>query len=315
LVKSKRVLVAGEINADLLLIGYKMFPQPGREVLVEDSQMALGSASAICAMGLARLGTPVSFVGVVGNDVWGEYCLSALRARGIDLSAVRVDNTVKTGMTVSISAAVDRALVTYPGASTALRAEDITDEMLRNADHVHVSSFFLQAGLRPGCRELFARASRLGLTTSLDPGFDPATTWGADLQDVLIQTDVFLPNAVELEAITKQKSVPEALRTLENGRTLTIAKLGAHGAVARSAGELHAAPAFCVDTVETTGAGDSFNAGFLHAWLRGDVLDSALKMGCACGALSTQGVGGTAGQPTFAQAKSLIASTGERKKP
>jgi len=304
--KSKRVLVAGEINADLLLIGYKMFPQPGREVLVEDSQIALGSASAICAMGLAQLGTPVSFVGVVGHDVWGEYCLNALRARDIDLSAVRVDRAVKTGVTVSISAAVDRALVTYPGASTILGAEDITDEMLRNADHVHVSSFFLQTGLRPGCRELFARACRLGLTTSLDPGFDPAEAWGGDLQDVLTQTDVFLPNEVELEAITKQSSVPEALGSLENGRTLTIAKLGARGAVAHAAGELHAAPAFCVDTIETTGAGDSFNAGFLHAWLCGDGLDAALKMGCACGALSTRAVGGTAGQPTLAQAKWLM---------
>src|SRR5215472_2598563 len=118
--KSKRVLVAGEINADLLLVGYKLFPQPGGEVLVDDSQMALGSASAICAMGLSRLGTPVSFVGVVGNDVWGEYCLSALRSRGIDLSAVRVDSAVKTGVTVSISTTVDRALVTYLGASTSL---------------------------------------------------------------------------------------------------------------------------------------------------------------------------------------------------
>jgi sugar/nucleoside kinase (ribokinase family) len=303
---AKRVLIAGEINVDLLLVGYRTFPTPGREVLVDDFQMALGSASAICAMGLAKLGTAARFAGVVGADVWGEHCLDALRKQGIDVSPVRVDATTKTGVTVSISSSSDRALVTYLGAITALKATDMGDDLLRSVDHLHVSSYYLQENLRRGCSELFARASRLGLTTSLDPGFDPAEEWGADLVQVLKEVDVFLPNEVELEAITRRKDVAEALKTLDNGRTLTGAKLGPRGAMTFVMGEILSRPAFPVDALDTTGAGDSFNAGFLHSWLRREPLGRALALGATCGALSTLGIGGTAGQPTLDQAEAFL---------
>ncbi|MBE3072859.1 MAG: carbohydrate kinase, partial [Acidobacteria bacterium] len=252
----RRVLVAGEINVDLLLQGYQSFPTPGREVLVDDFAMALGSASAICAMGLARLGTPVIFTGVVGTDVWGEYCLSVMKAAGIDLTAVRSDPAVKTGVTVSITSPSDRALVTYLGSITALAADDIDDRLFDSADHLHVSSYFLQARLRPGCRELFRRAGLRGLTTSLDPGFDPAETWGPELSDTLREVDLFFPNEVELAGITGLADPEAALRALENGRTLTIAKLGARGAMTRHLGATVTCPAIPVTPLDTTGAGD-----------------------------------------------------------
>ena len=112
---SKRVLVVGEINVDLICQGYHAFPSPGREVLVDDFQMVLGSASAICAMGLARLGTPVVFFGKVGDDPSGHFCLDAMRARGIDLAPVIVDPGLKTGVTVAITSPSDRALVSFLG--------------------------------------------------------------------------------------------------------------------------------------------------------------------------------------------------------
>jgi sugar/nucleoside kinase (ribokinase family) len=302
----KRVLVAGEINVDLLLQGYHTFPAPGREVLVEDFVMALGSASAICAMGLAKLGTPVVFAGVVGSDVWGEYCLGVMRAAGIDVTPVRRESAIKTGVTVSITSPSDRALVTYLGSITALSAGDIEDSMLDHVDHLHVSSFFLQAGLRAGCRDLFARATRRGLTTSLDPGYDPSEQWGPDLAETLREVDVFFPNEIELEAISGRVDPGEALQALENGRTLTVAKLGARGAMTRTGGTTLFVPAFPVVPVDTTGAGDSFNAGFLHALLAGKRLEDALRLGAACGALSTLGLSGTGGQPTREQAEAFL---------
>jgi sugar/nucleoside kinase (ribokinase family) len=304
----RRVLVAGEINVDLLLQGYRSFPTPGREVLVDDFAMALGSASAICAMGLARLGTPVTFAGVVGTDVWGEYCLGVMRAAGIDLTKVRSDPAVKTGVTVSITSPSDRALVTYLGSITALAAGDIDDRLFDTVDHLHVSSYFLQSRLRPGCRELFQRAGRCGLTTSLDPGFDPAEMWGPELADTLREVDLFFPNEVELAGITGLTDPEAALRALENGRTLTIAKLGTRGAMTRHLGTTVACPAIPVTPLDTTGAGDSFNAGFLHAWLARRPLDQALALGAACGALSTLGLGGTGGQPTLEQAEAFLRS-------
>jgi sugar/nucleoside kinase (ribokinase family) len=309
LTSQKRVLVVGEINVDLLLQGYHAFPTPGREVLVEDFTMALGGASAICAMGLARLGTPVRFAGVVGADVWGEYCLGVMRASGIDLTPVRSDPDLKTGVTVSITSSSDRALVTYLGSITALSSSDIDDRVFDGVDHLHVSSYFLQSRLQAGCRDLFRRAGRHGLTTSLDPGFDPRETWGPELAETLREVDVFLPNEVELAGITGLSDPDEALGALENRRTLTVAKLGARGAMTRHHGKTIARAALRVTPVDTTGAGDSFNAGFLHAWLAGGPIEQALELGAACGALSTLGLGGTSSQPTLGQAEAFLRSS------
>ena len=304
----RRVLVAGEINVDLILQGYHQFPVPGREVLVDDIVMTLGSASAICAVGLAKLGTPVSFAGIVGADVWGDCCLGIMRSAGIDLAAVRQDARVKTGVTVSITSSSDRALVSYLGSIAALTADDVDDDLLRRANHLHVSSYFLQSGLRPGSLDLFRRASRLGLTTSLDPGCDPAGEWGPDLQETLREVDLFFPNEVELSGVTGLSDPEEALRSLENGRTLTVGKLGSRGAMLRSNGVTLRCPAFPAALVDTTGAGDSFDAGFLRAWLERRPLEEALALGAACGAISTRASGGTCGQATLDEAECLVRS-------
>ena len=304
----KRVLVVGEINVDLVLQGAHAFPIPGKEVLVDDVVMTLGSASAICAMGLARLGTPVAFLGKVGTDPWGDFCVDAMREAGIDVSRVAGDAKLKTGVTVSITSPHDRALVSYLGSIRALRAEDVPPAAFTGFDHLHVSSYFLQEGLRPGIRGLFARAHAAGLTTSLDPGFDPSERWEADIVSTLAETDLFLPNEVEVTAITRRFNVADALRQLENGRTRVIAKLGPEGCMTLEGGQPLAVPAFRIDPVDTTGAGDSFDAGFLHAWLRGMPVLESLRWGAACGSLSTRGLGGTGRQADSAEVERLVAS-------
>lgn len=305
----KKVLVAGEINPDLILQGYHSFPEPGKEVIVDDFAMALGSASAICAMGLARLGRPVGFVGKVGADPWGDYCLGVMSERGIDVSRVRPDPGLKTGVTVSISSARDRALVSYVGAMAALTAEDLDEATLRAFDHLHVSSFFLQEGLRARLPGVFARARGAGLSTSLDSGFDPAERWDADVREAVAAADVFLPNEVELAALAGVAEPAEALRRLDNGRTRIVAKLGARGCMTIENGRPLAVPALPVEPVDTTGAGDSFNAGFLHAWLDGRPIADCLRWGAACGSLSTRGVGGSARQADAREVEQLLGRT------
>jgi len=272
--------------------------------------MVLGSASAIMAMGLARLGTPVGFAGRVGEDLWGRFCLDEMAGRGIELSRVIRGGGLKTGITVSITSPRDRALVTYLGAITALTAEDVPDAALAGMAHLHVSSFFFQDGLRPGLPDLFARARRAGLTTSLDTGFDPSEKWDSGLQAVLRESDLFFPNEVELRAIAGCDDPAEGLRRMENGRTRVVAKLGRDGAMTLEGDRVLHVPAFPVETIDTTGAGDSFNAGFLQRWLAGAPLPECLRLGAACGALSTLGLGGTARQPTLAEAEALIRSRG-----
>lgn len=195
----------------------------------------------------------------------------------------------------------DRALITFAGATSAQTDRALDEAVLSQFQHLHVSSYFLQAGLRPYCARLFARATRLGLTTSLDPGFDPSERWDDDFLDVLKVTDVFLPNEVELAALTGCRDALEGLRKLQNGRTVSIVKLGRNGCLALVEGEALHMAAFPVESVDPTGAGDSFNAGFLHAWLRRLPLRECLRHGAACGALSTLGLGGVSSQPTMSQ--------------
>ena len=303
-----KILIPGELNVDLVLQNPQSFPVLGRELLVEDLSLTLGSSSAICAAALAKLGDSVTFVSKVGCDSWGDLCVNSLEGFGVNCSLVTRDPLLKTGITVSITSAKDRAFLTYLGASAALKEGDVSDAVLQAQQHLHVSSFFLQQGLRPGLKSLLSRAHKLGLTTSLDTGFDPAETWGSDLIDVLQQVDFFLPNEVELAAITGTPDRVEALRSLQNGKTLTVAKLGGEGCMAIHRDQIVRVPAFPVIPVDTTGAGDTFNAGFLHALLLGENLRDAMIFGAAAGALSTLSLGGTTNQPTVERVREFIAN-------
>jgi sugar/nucleoside kinase (ribokinase family) len=301
----KPILVVGETNVDIVMHGPSA-PVPGREVIAEDCVLTLGSASAICAMGLARLGNPVIFVSRAGADLWGDYCLEALNSRRIDTTRVIRDPALKTGVTVSISSPSDRALVTYIGAISEVTESDVPDALLEDVQHLHVSSYFLQTRLRHELPRLFERARQRGVTTSLDPGFDPQNRWTDDLDRVARMVDVFLPNEVELEALTRCASPEAGLLALGEGRTRTIVKLGRTGAMTTEGGQAVRARGFTVQAVDTTGAGDSFNAGFLHAFVRGLPVLQCLLHGNACGALSTRALGGTAAQPTLDELAALL---------
>ena len=304
-----KVLFAGELNPDLILRDYSAFPQLGQEVLVEDCTLTLGSATAICAVGMARLGNAVKFAALVGQDSWGDFCTAWLERAGIDTSGVRHDASVKTGITVSITSAKDRAFVTYLGSMSIFRAEHLAPGVMDGCGHLHISSFFLQHSLRPDCRALFAEAHRRGMTTSLDPGFDPTEQWDSGLKETLEEVDVFFPNEVELRGVGGSGNFEECLRRLDNGRTLVVAKLGRDGCMALDGGNTVSVPAFTVQAVDTTGAGDSFNAGFLHAWLRRRPLREAMRFGAACGALSTRAMGGTGSQATESEAEEMVHGT------
>jgi sugar/nucleoside kinase (ribokinase family) len=292
------VFIIGELNVDLVLSGAGRLPAYGTEVVADDFIMTLGSASAICAVGLARLGHQVAFAGKVGVDPWGTYCVELLREAGVAVNAVERDPRAKTGVTISLTSARDRALVTYPGAMIAFDAANLPATLFSRPGHLHVSSYFLQAGMRRAWRSIFERARTHGWSISLDPGFDPTDRWNDGLLDLLPLVDVLLPNELELEGLTGATDTHAALARLDNGRTLTIAKLGERGGMAIVDGRSVHVPPPPFPAVDTTGAGDSFNAGFLHTWLSGRSVVDSLRAAVACGALSTRALGGTAAQPS-----------------
>jgi sugar/nucleoside kinase (ribokinase family) len=304
-----RFLVIGELNPDLLMCNYQSFPTLGQEVLVEGLDLMLGSASAIAAVGLARLGNSVRMASKTGADQWGDFSIQALNRAGVDTAFVKRDARSKTGLTVSITNSKDRALVTYLGAIATLEGADIDPGAMDGCRHLHISSYFLQQALQKDCRALFAAAHARGLSTSLDPGFDPSEKWQSGLRETLEETDVFFPNEVELRGLGGSEDPVECLRRLDNGRTLIVAKLGATGCMVLDHGKPLHIPAFPVKPVDTTGAGDSFNSGFLHAWAAGRPVDEALRFGAACGALSTRAVGGTGSQASLEEAEAMIHAT------
>jgi sugar/nucleoside kinase (ribokinase family) len=297
------LLVLGDANPDLVLRGGDVVPAFGQaEHLVDDARLTLGGSGAIMAAGAARLGLRVAFAGVVGDDHLGAWCRGALEDRGVDTSGVIVDPSASTGVSVILSGQIDRAILTHPGTIAALRAEHVDRGLLDRARHVHVSSFFLQTARRPGLRGLLGSVRADGATTSLDPNWDPAEAWDGGLLDVLREVDVFLPNDMEVRRIAHTSDLEQALGQLLVATPLVVTKLGAEGAIAATRDGAIRAGSRHVEVVDTTGAGDSFDAGFLAAWLGGRRLEDALALANACGALSCATLGGIDAQPTLVEA-------------
>ena len=296
------LLVAGELNPDLILSDSNLEPRFGQhEILVESADLTIGSSSAIFACGAARLGLRVGFVGVVGDDEFGRFMCRSLGAAGVDVSAVVVEPGQRTGLSVILTRGTDRAILTHVGAVGSLRAEQVPASLLQKARHLHVASFFLQNALQPGLADLFRGARGLGLTTSLDTNWDPHEAW-TGLKEVLAVTDVFLPNEAEALAITACGDLEAAVQNLSDWIPRGAVKLGAKGALGWRAQERARAAALQVPVVDTVGAGDSFDAGFVFGFLSGWTLQRSLEMAVACGSLSTRAAGGTAAQPTLAEA-------------
>jgi sugar/nucleoside kinase (ribokinase family) len=248
----------------------------------------------------------VAFIGKLGDDEFGQFVLRELDARGVHTSGVISDPGIKTGLSVALSRGNDRAILTYPGSIPALRYSEINQTLLARARHLHLGSYFLLDALRPDVSTLFDVAHSLGLRVSLDTNYDPTEKWNSGVAAALSRTDVFLPNETELCAIARQPSGEAALDTLAS-RVPTIAvKLGAQGAVGRQGDQIARAGAIPVTVVDTTGAGDSFDAGFVYGYLAGWELARALRFACVCGSLSTLAAGGTAAQPTLEEALEVM---------
>jgi len=306
--RAKPVLVIGDLNADLILTGLSGHPRYGREVLVSGCSLTLGGSAAIFACGLCRLGRDVRFLGKVGADATGDFVVKLMRDRGVDVSGMKRDPRTGTGIAVAFTETGDRALVSYLGTVASTEPRDVAPGDLRQYAHLHVTSPFLQLGLRGHFSKLLRAARRAGVTTSMDPGWDPRERW--DLEELYPLLDVLLINEVEAKALTKLRKPLDAARRLAEQVNLVVVKTGPKGAVAATRGGQWKAPSYPVEPVDTTGAGDTFDAAFIDGWLDGHRVEELLAYGCAAGALSTEKAGGYDGQPTRSEALRLVGSGG-----
>ncbi|WP_369372216.1 carbohydrate kinase family protein [Promicromonospora sp. Populi] len=338
------VVVVGDANVDLVLRG-DVVPRFGQvEQLADSGDLVLGGSASIAASGIARLGVPTSLVARVGADTFGTFTLEALRRHGVDVESVEVADAEPTGLSVILSTPADRAILTVPGTIPTLTGERVTEVLDARADRpglLHVASYFLQPGLARALPGVLARAREQGWTTSLDTNWDPDEKW-AGLDEVLPHLDLLLPNRNELRAIagalgeevgpgdgvddgaaghgrdsgvgtgragdSRADDVALAIRLARRGPRVVV-KDGADGGWSvGAAGVVVRAPGIAVEVVDTTGAGDSFDAGYLAALAYGfDDEQTRVRWATTAGSLSTLGSGGTGRQATLDELERVLA--------
>ena len=295
-VKSLDVMVAGELYVDQIMSGFKCWPQPGQEAFAKEFYRETGGA-AITARGLAKLGSRTGIFGVAGADS-GPWLMDQLRQCGVDTQGICFDSSEPTGLTVAISAPEERALFTYSGANCRFPAALLDAARARQflcSRHVHLAC----APAVDTARELIGDIRANGCSVSLDTGWHEEWLGHPRVLQILRLVDIFLPNEMEARRITGEQAVESGLRCFaEAGIKRVALKLGPLGAALLWDSEVYFAGPHPVTAVDTTGAGDCFDAGFLHAWLKGESPEQCLRTANVCGALSTEARGGIAGFPS-----------------
>ena len=287
------ITIAGELNLDIILYGLPEELPLEQELLASGLVVTLGSSSAITAHNLAVLGSHVGFVTRVGDDALGRIALDRLRAAGVDVTRVTQSSTSSTGLTVILPHTRQRRILTYSGCMTEMTLADLDLAYLSSARHFHLSSYFLHRGLVGLVPSLFRQMKAAGLTISMDTNDDPTSRWDDGVQEALRLVDVLMPNEREACKLASAENLDDAIRRLLEWIPLVVVKQGAKGAIAVSKGKTISVPALPVEVVDPVGAGDSFNAGFLHKYVHGADLADCVAYGNLAAAFSTTRAGGT----------------------
>lgn len=288
------ITVAGELNLDLILNRVPEVLPPDQERIVDRIDLTLGSSSAIVAHNLAALGCRVGFGSCVGDDTFGDIALKRLFDAGVDVSTVsRMKDGTGTGVSIILVRKEWRNILTFLGSIPRLRADDLNVNYLSSSRHFHISSYFLQRELQPGLPGLLRALKSAGLTISLDTNDDPEGEWKAGLDNILPLVDIFLPNEREAIGIAQCPDIHESLRRLAAVVPLVVIKRAEKGALASNQGRVIESPAVSAELVDAVGAGDSFNAGFLHEYIQGSPLEACLWGGNQAAGLSITAPGGT----------------------
>lgn len=309
--KKLDIVVVGELNVDLILTGLHSLPELGKVKLSDDMHFTLGSASAIFASNISKLGLKVGFIGKVGEDEFGDFILDKLKNNKVETSQIRRDENAKTGICVSLSFPEDYAMASFAGARHTLTLADVNMDYVSQARHLHMSSYYLQTGMMDGCPGLFERAKEVGMTTSLDPDTDPTGKWDLSILELLKFVDVFLPNESEALQISNCETIESALDFFNKIVGTVVIKTGSTGAWVKSDNKTFHADTFKVDVVDTTGAGDSFNSGFICKFYQGSNIQECMLWGNACAAISTTELGGTTAFPDLIQLEQFLADRKE----
>ena len=294
----KKILVIGDLNVDIIVSGMTEFPKLGREIHCGDIRTVMGGSASIFACRLAQLGAEVDILGVVGRDENGKIVLNTLRTNNVGLDKVITRGDVRTGVTLSLTFPKEKALVTFVGSIGALEPSDVKPEVFEGYAHVHISSIYFQPKLLGYIDEIFKEAKSRGLTTSLDTQDDPSGKY-EKIWDILKHTDIFLPNDREAKGIANSSSLEDAIDKIGSKVKVLAVKCGSQGAIGKMGEKVVKVEPIEISPIDTTGAGDSFDAGFIYYFIckkRG--FEDSLRFANAMGALSCLYIGGAGGKIT-----------------
>lgn len=305
------VVCLGILVADVLAKPVDHFPERGRLVLVERMELHTGGCAGNTAIGLRRIGIPAGVIGKVGEDGFGDFYLSVMAREGVDYSGIARDRSANTSSTmVLVHGDGERSFIHYIGANAQLRAEEVDLGLLDGARVLHVAGALLMPGLdgEPTASLLQAARAR-GLVTSLDTAWDSTGRWMKAIAPALPHLDYFLPSIEEARMLTgahDPADIAEAL--LACGTGVVALKMGEDGCYVAGRGEKLRVPAFDVATIDATGAGDAFVAGFLAGVVKGWSLRETARFANAVGALCTLAIGTTAGIRSMEETREFMAS-------
>ena len=227
------ILTVGDMCVDLVVDLGRTEPQFGQaEQWMPDYTLEMGGSACIFACQAAKLGLRVAVVGRVGDDAFGRLAVQRLGENGVDTRHVQVEPGLKTGLGLALCRATgDRAILTCAGSINAVYPDDLTDDLLRRARHLHYCSYYLQTNLLPAVPAIFRRARALGLSISLDSNWDPEGRWEGGLAEALALSDLFLPNEQEALAIGRADRLEDALVSLASAGPVVAVKRGELGAL------------------------------------------------------------------------------------
>jgi len=294
------VFCVADMCVDLVLSG-NVRPRFNQvEQLIDNYVIELGGSANIFASQFVKLGGRAGVIGWVGKDAFGQFVLERLQTIGVDVSLVGYHPHLRTGLGVALAESNDRAILTYVGTIDAVQPSELPDDLLSACRHWHIASYFLLNHLRDYWSNWLKRCKEKGLTTSLDTNWDPENRW-VGVIEMLPLIDVFLPNETEALALTGQANVTRAGEKLASRGQLVIIKRGSEGAIAFRGNQSwqvlpRDSPDHPVTIVDTIGAGDNFDAGFLRAWLLNRDIDQCLRLACHCAVASLRVAGGIEGQ-------------------
>jgi len=295
------LIAAGEFFFDLIFYELDHLPRMGEELVTSNFALTLGGGAPTTAITAARLGRRVQLAAVLGDTSLDEFAIHELNNQGVSTNLVRQHRGTMGALTVAVSLPKDRFFLTYPGSNAYLEKYLLSPtglKLLAAGGHVHF-------GLSPKdwkpYAELVRRLKKRGVTTSWDLGWHPEAVALQGFRELYAALDVVFLNKIEALRYADEKTAQRAMRKLASPGQVIVVKLGPEGAIALSPSGAARAEPMKVAAVDTTGAGDAFNGGFLHKWMDGASLENCLRTGNVCGALSTTKPGGSAGTPTLPQ--------------